>query len=110
MAQADMFVMPSFFEAFGCVYVEAMSCGTLTCGCNNSGAAEIIADGVDGLLVEEKSSKDIADRILWAIENPEQAAVMAQKGKKKAEQFSWDASAKALVDVYKQYVKASTAV
>lgn len=38
----DLFVLPSVFEGFGCVYVEASACGVPYMGCYDQGAAEII--------------------------------------------------------------------
>lgn len=39
----DIFVLPSVFEGFGCVYTEAYACGAPFIGVNNQGAAEVIA-------------------------------------------------------------------
>ena len=104
MQKADMFIMPSYFEALGCVYLEAMSCGTLTCGCFGTGAGEIIEDKVDGLLVEQKSTDDVYNAISFAMENPQKAEQIARKGVLKAELFSWENSAKSLVEVYKSFI------
>lgn len=40
----DLFVLPSVFEGFGCVYTEAYACGIPFMACRNQGAAELIAD------------------------------------------------------------------
>lgn len=101
MKNADMFVMPSYFEAFGCVYLEAMCCGTLTCGCFGTGADEIITDKVDGILVGQKSSEEIYNAIEFAMNNSEKIKEIAKKGIEKAKTFSWEASADALINVYK---------
>ncbi len=101
MALSDIFIMPSHFEAFGCVYVEAMATGTLTCGCRLYGAAEIINDRTDGLLFEEKNVDAIVDTITYAIENPEEAQRMAENGIQKAAVFSWRKSAESLEKVYR---------
>lgn len=105
MKNADMFVMPSYFEALGCVYLEAMCCGTLTCGCFGTGADEIINDKIDGLLVNQKSSEDIYNAIKFAIENPDKAKEIAENGIDRAKLFSWEASAKSLIKVYEQIRK-----
>lgn len=41
--EIDMFVLPSFFEGFGCVYTEAAACGVPFVCCKNQGAAECIS-------------------------------------------------------------------
>lgn len=105
MKNADMFLMPSYFEALGCVYLEAMCSGTITCGCFGTGADEIIEDRVDGLLVEQRSAKSIYDAIIFAMENPQDASEIAKKGIIKAKTFSWDASASELLKVYENTIK-----
>ncbi|MBR6742230.1 MAG: glycosyltransferase family 4 protein, partial [Clostridia bacterium] len=100
MKNADMFVMPSYFEALGCVYLEAMSAGTLTCGCFGTGAEEIIDHERNGLLANKRSADDIYSLIRFAIDNPGKALEIAENGIVRASEFSWDASARALEKVY----------
>ena len=100
MKNADMFVMPSYFEAFGCVYLEAMSAGTLTCGCFGTGADEIIHHGQDGLLLGQRSADDVYSCIRLAIDEPERALELAKNGIERAKEFSWLSSARALENVY----------
>lgn len=40
----DLYVMPSMFEGFGCVYTEAYACGVPFIACRNQGAAELIVE------------------------------------------------------------------
>lgn len=60
----SLFVMPSYYEGFGCVYTEAYACGVPFVGCYDQGAAECIAPKEkDKWLVEPKSPQQIAERI-----------------------------------------------
>ena len=106
MKNADVFAMPSYFEAFGCVYLEAMSAGTLTCGCRGTGADEIIRHGIDGLLAEPHSSDGVYDCLRVALDEPERASRIAECGIERARGFSWMASAHSLEAVY-TFVKRS---
>ena len=107
MRNADMFVMPSYFEALGCVYLEAMSVGTLTVGCYGTGADEIIEHGHDGLLVEKRSADEVYSRIRFAIDEPEEALAIAEAGVLRAREFTWMESAKTLADAYETVTKRS---
>lgn len=102
MRKADMFIMPSFYEAFGCVFLEAMSCGTLTCGCFATGAEEIIQNKINGFLVPQKDATAISKTIQFAIENPETAHKIAIAGISRTKAFSWISSAKSLEQVYQK--------
>lgn len=100
MRNSDMFIMPSYFEAFGCVFIEAMASGVLTCGCKGTGAEEIITDSIDGILLEQKDADSIATAICFAMDNRERAGEIAARGVQRAKKFTWDASAKVLTEVY----------
>lgn len=101
LKKSNLFILPSYFEAFGCVYAEAMSSGVVTCGCYNNGAEEIILHNTDGFLVREKNVDDIENVIIQVMENPDKAREIAKRGIKKASTFSWSNSAIFLEEVYK---------
>ena len=105
MREADFFVMPSYFEALGCVYLEAMASGVAVLGVNNCGIDELIVDKENGYLVDPQNVEQITDRILYAIENPEQHARIAQSGCKTVhEGFLWSHAAAALDRVYNELI------
>lgn len=61
---AHLFVLASWHEPLGVALMEAMACEVPTIGTAGGGVAELITDGVDGLLVEPKSPGALADAIL----------------------------------------------
>ena len=104
MQETDMFIMPSFYDSFGCVYVEAMSTGTVTCGCDVFGPKEIIEDGISGLLVKPRDADSIVAAVKKVIEDPALRNQIEQNAIKRAKRFSWAQSAVDLIDVYQKYV------
>lgn len=105
MRCSDMFIMPSYYEALGCVYLEAMCSGTVTCGCYENGIEEIIRDKQDGILVSPQNEVEIEEAIQLVIENPSLAKEMAANGVQRAMEFSWESSAIQLEKVYQQILK-----
>lgn len=102
MQENDIFVMPSYYEALGCVYLEAMSSGMITVGVNGQGIDEIIEDGVNGFLVNPKNIDDI----VWVFEkihgeDTEKLKNISISASKTAQKFSWKESADSLSRVYK---------
>lgn len=93
MANADIFSLPSWGEAFGIVYLEAMMRMKPVIGCFENGAADIIDNNYDGILIPPKNYKLLADSLLYLIRNPEQCSKMGEQARLKAENFSWTSNA-----------------
>lgn len=62
MAKADIFSLPSWNEAFGVVYIEAMAQGKPVIGCQGEGIEDFVEHGQMGLLVKPK---DVDSLLLW---------------------------------------------
>lgn len=66
----DLFVLPSYFEGFGCVYTEAWSCGVPFIGCEGQGIEDVIpCEDRNKWLCRPKDAIDLADKIEAYIEN-----------------------------------------
>ena len=106
MAEKDLFVLPSFYEALGCVYLEAMSAGMITVGVHGQGIDEIIEDGVNGFLAEPKSADSICEIIQKAADMcSEESDRMTVRAQETALRFTWENSAASLQKVYQDVIK-----
>ncbi|MGH9142498.1 MAG: glycosyltransferase family 4 protein [Vicinamibacterales bacterium] len=74
------FVMPSRDEGFGFVFVEAMRAARACVG-SRGAAAEIIADGETGLLVEPGDHAQLLDRVVRVLRDRPATAAMGARGR-----------------------------
>lgn len=79
IGSADVILMCSQWEAFGRVTVAAMLSGKPVIGTADSGAtAELIQDGVTGLLYERGGPDELADKMQYLHENPQERAKLGK--------------------------------
>jgi len=75
------FVLPSYSETFGIVYIEAMYAGLPTIGVKGQGIDGTIIDGDNGILVEPENDDSLVEKLEFLIINPEEAKRIADNGK-----------------------------
>lgn len=66
----DLFVLPSYFEGFGCVFTEAHSCGVPFITCEGQGMDDLISEQDRHVwLCKQRDADDLASKIMYYIEN-----------------------------------------
>ena len=80
---ADIFVLPTYFEAFPGVILEAMQFTLPVISTIEGGIPEIVDDGVTGFLVQKQNVQQLADKIEMLIKDAGLRASMGMKGREK---------------------------
>lgn len=101
----DCMAFPSFYEGFGLPILEAMACGRAVV-CSNTSAMPEVADGA-GIVFDPNQPEDIARAMADILLDPELRARMERLGIQRAAHFSWQNSARATLEVYKNIVEQS---
>lgn len=95
---ADFFIFPSIYEGFGLPILEAMRCGTPVITSNVSSMPEVAGDAA--LYVDPSKPEDIAEKILELVYNKTLREKMREKGFLQAAKFSWEKTARKILNVY----------
>jgi UDP-glucose:(heptosyl)LPS alpha-1,3-glucosyltransferase len=89
-AAADVFVFPTMYEPFGNVHLEALANGLPVITTKNSGASEIIKDGVHGFVVQEPEDVGaIAEKIQILFNDRDMLRSMGENARSLAEEFTF---------------------
>jgi len=99
----DLFVLPSLYEGFGIVLVEAMAAGKPVVATRVGGIPEVVVDGKTGILAPPKEPKRIAEAIITLLQDKAQAQKMGQAGHKRAiEHFGLEAMMNKIHHLYEE--------
>ena len=90
LAAAEMLVLPSEYEAFGIVLLEAAAAETAVIGTNVGGIPEAMSPGKNGLIVEYNDVDNLSKSIASLLEDSKMSEEMGIAGRLWAKNFSWD--------------------
>lgn len=103
LPQCNVFAMPSYYEALGCAYLEAMACKLPVIGCKNQGIDEIVKDGINGFLIDPHDVNQLFEKLEYLLMHKNAGYEIGLNGYYTViKNFTWQDSAKSLVKVYQQ--------
>ncbi len=102
MNEADIFVLSSWDEAFGVVYLEAMSFKKPVIGTIGEGISEIIEDGKNGFLVSPRNSEEIIRKLKKLILNPQKRKEIGEAGFETVKELTWEKNARKNLEIYQK--------
>jgi glycosyltransferase involved in cell wall biosynthesis len=89
-ATASVLVAPSIEDGWGLVVGEAMACGVPVVVSENTGAADMVRDGIDGFIVPVRDVDGITTALLTFREDENRRVEMGRCANARAQEFSWD--------------------
>jgi len=104
---ADVCVMPSLYESFGLVALEAMACGTPVVASRVGGLPYVVRDGETGLLVPDNDPAALAEKLRQLLTEPELRKRLGAQASEVAREYSWQRVAAENLSLYRQALATS---
>jgi D-inositol-3-phosphate glycosyltransferase len=99
---AELVVMPSHYESFGMVALEAMACGTPVIASEVGGLAYLVKDGETGFTIPDQEPDTLCEKISWLLNDHELHATMSQRAVEYAQDYAWEKIARQIMGVYEE--------
>ena len=97
---AELFLFPSFYEAFPAVPLEAMACGTPVITSNRGGLPEVVGD--DTFQISPNNTGSFAKAIVQILSSDKLKKSLIETGFKRVGKFSWERCAKEHLLLYEE--------
>jgi D-inositol-3-phosphate glycosyltransferase len=106
---ADVCVVPSFYESFGLVALEAMACGTPVVASRVGGLTATVRDGETGYLIPWRCPEPFAERIELLLGNEQLRRAFGSAAREAVERFRWGNVAEAVLGLYGELIEGAPA-
>ncbi|HEX7621642.1 MAG TPA: glycosyltransferase [Anaerolineales bacterium] len=102
---AEVVVMPSYYESFGMVALEAMACGTPVIASQVGGLAFLVQDGVTGYTVPTEDHIALCERLTSLLGDETLRRKMGNNAVENAQNYIWEKIASQIVQVYNELIE-----
>jgi glycosyltransferase involved in cell wall biosynthesis len=103
---ADIFVLPSLYDNFPNVILEAMACELPIIATNVGGVSDQIKHNENGFIVKSNCIKEMVDALLLLGNQPDLRNMFGKKNRSEiVERYSWKKSALQLLNLYNEFLK-----
>ena len=102
---AEACVLPSRYESFGMVALEAMACGTPVIASKVGGLTSFIQDELTGFLVPEENEEALAEKILVLLDNSTLKGKLGFQARIRAVELSWQNIANKMISLYQSLLE-----
>ena len=103
-AAADIFILPSIYEPFGNANLEALAAGLPVVTTRYCGAADIIDNKQNGLIVEDPfNPEEIAEKIRYLF-TPSTRETMGENARELAQQFPLERNSREMLEIYESII------
>jgi len=97
---AEIVVVPSHYESFGLVALEAMACGTPVVASETGGLVFLVRDGETGFHVPTGDPEALADRLRQLLQDEILRQRLGQQAAEYAKRYDWPLIADQIIDLY----------
>lgn len=102
---AEVLVMPSHYESFGMVALEAMACGTPVIASDVGGLGFLVQDGETGFTVPDGEPDKLCEKLSLLLGDRDLRQKMGLRAEEVAQSYDWEKIAKQIVNVYEGLVR-----
>ena len=106
---AEVLVMPSHYESFGMVALEAMACGTPVIASDVGGLGFLVQDGETGYTIPDGEPDLMCEKLSMLLSDTEVRTRMGRRAAEVAQSYSWDKIAKQIMGVYDELTRVKEA-
>ncbi|MCA2001843.1 MAG: glycosyltransferase family 4 protein, partial [Chloroflexi bacterium] len=102
---AEMLVMPSLYESFGMVALEAMACGAPVIASEVGGLGYLVQDGITGYTIPDSDPEALREKMARLLSDPRLRETMGAEAAKYALNYAWEKIAARVVEVYRELAR-----
>ena len=104
-AAADALVLPSFYDPFGLVVLEAAACGLPVVASRATGASELLSEGVDGYVLDDPADDATCAERLERLLDPARRRAMGEAARRLSLHHTLDRNCDALLAICQERLR-----
>lgn len=102
---AEVVVVPSFYESFGMVALEAMACGTPVVASQVGGLAFLVQDGITGFVIPDGDYQALCDRLIRLSLDEDLCRRLGEQAAAAARSYDWEIITSQIIRLYDETLK-----